>query len=132
MTTGSLIRELGLTPCHGITPSGHYCHTSNHHIGDATPGVVHIVDRPLKGWPDKKRFLLLCAQAFDPTLGSSDEPVWHRVYRANMAARETGARLHIRVPAPYLRFDRRVVRDGVDGISNDVPLRQAAFDWARR
>jgi hypothetical protein len=84
-------------------------------------------------WPDIKRFLLLCARAKDPTLWASyDEPVWLKVYRGNVAARYIGWQIHIRVPARYHRFDKMIVLSGVTLLSNDVPLRKQAFDWARR
>ena len=129
--TGSLIRALGLTPCHGIGPTGHYCHL-DHHAGEVSPGMVHIVDRPLTRWPDIQRFLMLCARAMGRVQPGWDEPVWQSVYSANMASREIGARLHIRVPAHYHRLDKAMVLAGVAGISNDAPLRKQAFDWARR
>jgi hypothetical protein len=135
-TYGSLIRDLGLTPCHGIGPTGHYCGlTRDQHImggvdrSDTT--VIHWLDVPLGKWPDVKRFLVVCARALDPTLMDND-PVWRQVYRGNVAARAVGRRLGIRVPARYLKFDRMVVLSGVAGLSNDVPFRKQAFDWSRR
>ena len=83
-------------------------------------------------WPDIKRFLLLCARASDPSLNATDVPVWFMVYRANMAAREIGHRLHIRVPSHYHRLDKAVVLAGTAGLSNAIPLRKGAYDWARR
>ena len=130
-TYGGLIRELGLTPCHGIGPTGHYCNL-NHNFGAVEPGMVHIIDGPLGRWTDKKKFLLLCARAMGRVHPGWNEPDWQSVYSANMAAREIGLRLHIRVPARYHRLDKAMVLAGVAGISNDVPLRKQAFDWARR
>ena len=131
-TYGGLIRELGLTPCHGIGPTGHYCHR-NHNIGEVENGIVHMIDAPLGRWTDIKRFLLLCARAKDSTLWASyDEPVWLKVYRGHIAARAVGKRLRIRVPVEYYVFDKLLVLSGTTSLSNDVPLRKQAFDWARR
>jgi hypothetical protein len=130
-TYGGLIRELGLTPCHGIGPTGHYC-SLDHNTGASDPGMVHIVDGPLGRWTDIKRFLLLCARALDLTRGVENEPDWLRVYRDNIAIRTVGKVLHIRVPSRYHRFDKTVVMAGVGGLSNDMPFRKQAYDWARR
>ena len=131
-TYGGLIRELGLTPCHGISPSGHYCNLDHAH-GEVERGIVHFLDGPLGRWPEIKRFLLLCARAKDSTLWASyDEPVWLKVYRGDMQAREIGHRLHIRVPSRYLRLDKAVVMAGTSGLSNDIPSLKQARDWARR
>jgi len=148
-TYGGLIRELGLTPCHGIMPTGHYCGLGlyEHERGEWTftgsgLTIIHIKDGPIDvgyaHWADMKQFLLLCARAIDYTLGPSydgpsyDEPVWRKVYRGNVAARIVGRRLHIRVPATYYAFDKLLVLSGTAGLSNDVLLRKQAFDWARR
>jgi hypothetical protein len=131
-TYGGLIRELGLTPCHGIGPTGHYCNL-DHNAGASDPGMVHIVDGPLGRWTDIKRFLLLCARAKDSTLWASyDEPVWLKVYRGHVAARAVGKRLHIRVPTAYYVFDKLLVLSGTTGLSDDIPLRKQAFNWSRR
>lgn len=93
---------------------------------------------PLEGfdipvtWPNTKHFLKMAAVELDPTINDLTQPVWRRVYRVSIAARDVGKRLHIRVPSRYLTFDRHVVRAGVAGLSNEVPLRKQAFDWSRR
>ena len=49
-TYGDLIRELGLTPCHGILPTGHYCGLSaeQHTRGVATGKVIHHTDEVVR------------------------------------------------------------------------------------
>jgi hypothetical protein len=143
-TYGGLIRELGLTPCHGITPTGHYCPLTSYEHARGTWSrtmngldIVHILDGPIDvgyaHWADMKRFLLVCARALDYSLNPDiPEPIWRKVYRGNMAARAVGKRLHIRVPARYHRFDKTVVLMGTTGLANDVPFRKEAYDWARR
>lgn len=130
---GSLTRELGLTPCHGTLPTSHYCGlTRDEHVrGRVTGRIVHFPnDAP--NWARTKVFLSLCAAALDPTLNDPSEPHWRKVYRLNIASREVGRRLHIRVPRRFLRFDGLVVLAGVTGLPDDIPLRKQAFDWARR
>ena len=82
-------------------------------------------------WPATKVFLKLCARALDPDLDDV-EPFWLYVYRLNLATRDIGKRLHLRVPRQYQKLDRFAVLAGVAGVSNDVPYRKQAFDWARR
>ena len=112
-----------------------YCRDSrcgrDHSLGAADPGVVHFGDVRFS-WPGAKRFLKLCALALDPTLRDRDAPAWLYVYRVNIAAREVGRRLGIRVPSRFLKTDRWVVMAGVAGLSNEVPMRKQAYDWARR
>ncbi len=143
-TYGGLIRELGLTPCHGITPTGHSCSLTQYEHSRGTWSrtgngldIVHVLDEPIgvgyARWGNMKRFLLICAQALDYSLNPDiPEPVWRKVYRGNVAARAVGKRLHIRVPAYYYVFDKLLVLSGTANLANDVPFRKEAYDWARR
>jgi hypothetical protein len=103
----------------------------DHSIGSATLGVVHFNDIRFS-WPGAKRFTALCAIALDPDIDNDVQPLWARVYRINRAASEVGKRIHIRVPRRFTKFDRYVVLAGVAGLSNEVPMRKQAYDWARR
>jgi hypothetical protein len=118
-----MARELGLDLCRG-------CPDYDHAGGEAGAGRVHY-DALTSSWPATKRFLKLCAYARDPALRDTG-PLWAHVYLTNMASREIGRRLGIRVPSRYLTLDRIVVLAGVAGLSNDVPMRKQAYDWARR
>lgn len=128
-TYGEMARALGVEFCFGMERSGSYCHAGDHRLGFATPGRVHLFDQPPR-WGDLHRFLKLVANALDPTIDEA-EP-WARVYRQNLSARALGHRIHIRVPARYLRFDRAFVKASVAGLPNETPLRKEAYDWARR
>lgn len=129
-----MLRELGLTPCHGILPTGHYCGISSamHITGTTTGRIVHCTDDEVDSWPDIKAFTRFAARALDPSLNDMAQPFWRRLYRENMAAREVGHRLHIRVPRRYLVMERLTVLAGVSGLPNNIPLRKQAYDWARR
>jgi hypothetical protein len=118
-----LVRSLDLGYCDGA-----HC-PADHEVGDAYGGVVHFADRRAS-WPGIHRVLKLAAQAKDPSV--LGEAPWKRVYLLNVRARELGHQVGIRVPARFTRFDRAFVRAGVAGLTNDVPLRKSAFDWARR
>lgn len=131
---GEMIRELGLVPCHGILPSGHYCsfNPSDHYMGRTAAGIVHFTDDEATDMVRVQGFLKLCATAFDPTLIDTGQPLWRRIYRHNVAARDIGRRLHRRIPKRHTKFDRSIVKAGVAGVPNSVPLRRQAYDWARQ
>lgn len=129
-----MLRELGLTPCHGILPTGHYCglNSQQHAKGVFSGKIVHCTDDEVDSWPDIKAFTRFAARALDPSLNYTDQPFWRQLYRENMAAREVGRRLNIRVPRRYLVMERLTVLTGVAGLPNSIPLRKQAYDWARR
>lgn len=122
-TYEEMARDLGLDYCSR-------CRLFDHQAGEAQPGIVHFDDVRFS-WPGAKQFLRLCALALDPTLREV-EPFWLYLYRLNMAAREAGERVRLRVPRRYMKLDRMTVLAGVAGLSNEVPMRKQAYDWARR
>ncbi|MEY2668628.1 MAG: hypothetical protein RJA59_1266 [Pseudomonadota bacterium] len=122
-TYEQMARDLGLDYCDR-------CRIFDHQSGEAQVGIVHLNDARFS-WPGAKRFLRLCAIALDPTL-REEEPFWLYLYRLNIAARDVGVRVHLKVPRRYFRLDRMFVLAGVAGLSNEVPMRKQAFDWARR
>jgi hypothetical protein len=131
MTTyQSMARDLGLGYCRGINERGQYCHLEHRLNGSVADDVVHFADRPVTR-ADTFAFLKLAAQVIDPTLRDEAVP-WRRVYRMNRLVRDLAHRLHVRLPAHSSRMDRAFVLAGVAGLSNEVPLRKQAFDWARR
>lgn len=136
-TYGPLIRELGLTPCHGILPTGHYCDFGSieHLTGKVEGEIIHFRDDPVPNgpvgnWRQMKEFLILCARARDPSL--DEKTYWRRIYRTAMAARDVGNRVRVRVPRRFFKMDRLTVLAGVAGLTSEEPLRKQAFDWARR
>lgn len=138
LTYGALIRELGLTPCHGILPTGHYCDfaSAEHGAGRIEGRIIHFDDDPVPNgpvgdWRQMKEFLILCARALDPSLDVEDER-WRKLYRTTMFARTVGNRVHVRVPRHFFTMDRLTVLAGVAGLTSEEPLRKQAFDWARR
>lgn len=94
------------------------------------PGTIHWTNRPATK-ADTLAFLKLCAMALDPTINEESVP-WRRVYRLDKLARDTGRRLHIKLPARLWSSDKAFVLAGVAGLTNEVPGRKQAFDWARR
>jgi hypothetical protein len=94
-------------------------------------GLEIDYDHPVN-WANTKNFLKLCAVVRDPSLNDPTQPVWVRVYRTVVAARKVGDELRVRVPRRFWKLDRYIVLAGVAGLSNEVPLRRQAFDWARR
>jgi hypothetical protein len=122
-TYAAMAGDLGLDLCDD-------CRLYDHVFGEAEPGRVHLLDVRFS-WPGAKRFLKLCALALDPALRDV-EPFWLYLYRLNMASRDAGQRLHLRVPSRYMKLDRMFVLAGVAGLSNEVPMRKQAYDWARR
>lgn len=122
-TYEEMARDLGLDYCSR-------CRPFDHQTGEAQVGIIHLDDARFS-WPRAKQFLRLCALALDPTLREV-EPFWLYLYRLNIAARDTGLRVHLKVPRRYFKLDRMTVLAGVAGLSNDVPMRKQAYDWARR
>lgn len=122
-----LAREAGIDYCRGITPTGHMCHREHHLNGEAVDGTIHLEDRRANR-VNSHAFLRLAAIALDPTL-KEDVP-WRRVYRLDQSMRQIARAID--VPYKSSQMDRAFVLAGVAGLSNDVPLRKQAFDWARR
>ena len=119
----AMARDLGLELCAD-------CPLDHARWGASEPGRIHMADvRVTKA--GLARFLGHAAIALDPSI--NDEVPWRRVYRRNIAARDLARRLHVRMPGrEHYDFDRSFVRASVASIPNSEPLRQAAFDWARR
>jgi len=124
---------LGITWCPGMEPNGSYCpkaHGSS--VGDISPGTVHLRDRqPGPSLQTTVTFLTLAARVLDPSL-DMEYAMWRRTYRLVLAQRDLARRVHVRLPRRVFDFERAYVLAGTVGISNDVPLRKQAFDWARR
>ena len=127
-----MAEALGVTRCRGRTPSGHYCHEQHDKEGSISHGpdgpVIHFGERTYKR-ANTLAFLKLVARSQEPSI-DADEP-WRRVYRLNLKVRFLARFLRIRNPAGPARADRAFVLAGVAPLSNDVPLRKQAFDWAR-
>ena len=122
-----LAQVLGLTQCRGILPTGHYCHEEHRFEGSAKGGFVHFADRPFTQ-RNTLDFLRLAITAMDPPL--ADDLPWRRVYRRHIQLRRLASRFGVHyVPSG---IDRAFVLAGVAGLSNEVPMRKQAFDWARR
>ena len=131
MSWGTMATGLRLSWCRGIRPTGHYCPEGHDLSGTTTPdGVIHFADRPHTR-ANTLAFLRLAARLIDPTLDAEDVP-WRRVYRHYLLVRECARELHIPNPAYPARHDRAFVLAGVAGVSDSVPLRKRAYDWARR
>jgi len=92
--------------------------------------VIHFSDRPITK-ANVAAFLKLVARGEDPSI-DEDTALWRRVYVLNIRVRELARTLHIGNPAHPARMDRAYVLASVAGISNEVPMRKQAFDWARR
>jgi hypothetical protein len=119
---------LGLDYCRGRTVVGNLCALGDHREGFTEPGVVHFIDRYTRS--DVHTFLNLAAIAAVPDL-VEDAP-WRRVFRRGRLAREFAVQFGIRSPARLWSADKAFVLAGVAGLSNEVPWRKEAFDWARR
>jgi hypothetical protein len=120
---------LGVPFCGGILRTGRYCHLEHRHQGAVADGTVHLSARPITR-ADTTNFLKLAARALDPSL-DEDEYLWRRVYRRARAANALGRTLHF-TPGRAWRNEKAFVLASVAGLSNDIPLRKQAFDWARR
>ena len=122
--------ELGVAHCRGITPTGHYCGEGDHKVGFARPGIVHLNEPERIDRRDTLAFLKLAVVALDPSI--DDDVPWRRVYRRYAATAEAASRFHLRFPVRHWRADKAFVLASVAALSNEVPLRKPAFDWARR
>lgn len=118
--------QLGLGYCSHCGPS------YDHVMGevDQAARTIHYTNGRFT-WPRTKRFLLLAVRILDDP--ATDEPsFWLHVYRRSRSARNLAQQLGLRVPRRYWDMDRAMVRAGVAGLSNEVPYRKEAYDWARR
>ena len=128
-TFQQIATELGVPYCGGIN-KGFRCHEQHDLNGSLANGTIHLTDR--NGYRDSTTASLLsmAARIRDPSL--DDDLPWRRVYRVSIAARVLAAEIHVRLPRGIWDFNRAFVKAGVAGLSNDVPLRKQAFNWARR
>lgn len=126
MTTEEMAQGLGIKLCTGMLPTGRKCHF-NHLVGSVHEGTLHFYSRVM-GKADTLAFLRAASSLLDPSL--RDDPPWLRVYRQNMAFRAMSKKLGIRPPDPAT--DKKFVLASVVDMSNEVPMRRQAFDWARR
>lgn len=131
LTYPGMARTLGVHYCGGILSTGAYCPIGEHRFtGFATPGEVHLREPVRVDRRDALAFLKLAAVALEPDI---DEDVpWRRVFRRYRGVRAGAARLYMRYPARYWNADKAFVLAGTAGLSNEVPMRKQAFDWARR
>lgn len=116
---------LGIRWCPGIE-GGHHCQR----MGGITEGTVHLAERR-PSLENTSLFLTLAARVLDPSL-DEEAVMWRRSYRLALARRGLARRVHVRLPRRIFDFERTYVLAGVAGLTNDVPLRKQAFDWARR
>ena len=133
MTYDEMAAALGVTRCRGRTPSGHRCDQQHDLEGSVdkrgAEHGIHFSERPVQR-PSTLVFLKLVARVEEPSI-DFDTP-WRRIYRMNMAVRDLAVRLHIQYPDYQASADRAFVLASVAGMSNAVPMRRQAFDWARR
>ena len=130
MTYDDMARTLGIDWCDGRSSDCHMRHVLEGSVSHLTATTIHITDRT----PSKSNtlaFLKLVARAEDPGLDVDPAP-WRRVYLINVRVRSLARMLHIGNPAHPARMDRAFVLASVAGISNEVPMRKKAYDWARR
>jgi len=128
-TVMAITRELGVPYCWGIS-RGFYCPQNHRQQGTVTPdGIVHLHDHVVTK-TNLVTLLKLVTRAQDPTL--NDDVPWRRVYRTSVGVRALAYRLRTRIPREAWAADRSFVRASCAGLSNDVPLRKQAYDWARR
>jgi hypothetical protein len=121
-----LTLSLGLMPCRACDLG-----IAIHAGGRTTGTTIHFLDKNINRI-DNKRYLKLAAMALDPTLTDPREPLWRHIYRTSIAMRGVARTLHILNPRSDMALSRAVVLAGVAGLTNEVPLRKQAYDWARR
>lgn len=121
-----LTLSLGLMPCRSCDLG-----IAIHAKGRTTGTTIHFLDKNINR-ADNKRFLKLATMALDPTLTDRREPLWRHIYRTSIAMRDVARALHILIPRSDMALSRAVVLAGVAGLTNDVPLREQAYNWARR
>ena len=133
MTYSDMAQRLGVAYCAGTDhygKTGYICDVRWHtREGAALGNIVHFAERQPTKY-NTLAFLKLVAKVRDPSL--ADDVPWRRIYRMDKLARQAADELGIRLPSRLFATDRAFVLAGVAGISNDVPMRKQAFDWARR
>jgi hypothetical protein len=131
LTYREMAEVLGVSHCGGITAQGSYCRLGDHHLaGFTTEGTVHLHEPTRVDRRDALAFFKLAAGVLDPTL--NDDVPWRRVYRRYVAVQNAAARFHMRYEPRHWKADKAFVLAGTAGLSNEVPLRKQAYDWARR
>lgn len=131
LTYREMAETLGISYCRGVQPGGQYCQAGDHRQqGFATPGEVHLREPVKVDRRDALTFLKLAAVALDPTI--NDDIPWRRVFRRYRAVQDAAARFHMRFHRRNWDTDKAFVLAGTAGLSNEVPMRKQAFDWARR
>jgi hypothetical protein len=124
-----LARAVGVRWCDGHNPvTGLRCH-KDHRLGTVTEGTVHLTDRRTS-LNATVIFLRLAARVLDPSIDA--EVGWRRSYLLAKAVSDLSRKAHVRLPRRVFDFERAFTLAGVAGLTNDVPLRKQAFDWARR
>ena len=131
LTYPGMAERLGIGYCWGMLPSGHYCRAGDHRLnGFAKDGTVHLAEPSSVDRRDAFVFLRLAAQVLDPTV--NDDIPWRRQYRLYRGVQAAASLFHMRYPPRYWSADKAFVLAGVAGLSNEVPMRKQAYDWARR
>ena len=131
LTYPRMAERLGIKHCWGMLPTGHYCHAGDHRLnGFVTTNTVHLAEPSSVDRRDAFVFLRLAAQVLDPTV--NDDILWRRQYRLYRGVQAAASLFHMRYPPRYWSADKAFVLAGVAGLSNEVPMRKQAYDWARR
>jgi len=131
LTYPRMAERLGIKHCWGMLPTGHYCHAGDHRLnGFVTTNTVHLAEPSSVDRRDAFVFLRLAAQVLDPTV--NDDIPWRRQYRLYRGVQAAASLFHMRYPPRYWSADKAFVLAGVAGLSNEVPMRKQAYDWARR
>jgi len=121
-----MAEALGVRWCAGVGE----CPKWHGSTGSVTEGTVHLAGRR-PSLQATIAFLTLAARVLDPSL-DQETTMWRRAYRLAVAKRDLARRVHVRLPRRVFDFERAHVLAGVAGLTNEVPLRKQAFDWARR
>lgn len=131
LTFQQMAGRLDVPWCGGLMPSGFYCRADHRDVGSISDGIVHLAEPTLVDRRDALAFLRLAVQVLDPTI--NDDIPWRRVYRLYRGVWHAADVFHLRFAGRrYWGADKAFVLAGVAGLSNDVPMRRQAFDWARR
>jgi hypothetical protein len=109
---------------------GYFDGTRHGPLGVISNGIIHIDDRP-PSLGATVMFLTLAARLIDPTL-DEETVLWRRAHRLALAKRDLARKVHVRLPRSVFDFERAYVLAGVAGLTNEVPGRKRAYDWARR
>lgn len=118
---------LGIDWCDEAAPA---CLARHVDGGSITEGTIHLIESET-GVAATVRFLTLAARVLDPSL-DEETVMWRRAHRLVLAKRDLAHRVHVRLPRRVFDFERTYVLAGVAGLTNEVPGRKRAYDWARR